>query len=825
MPVRTQEAIAARVEELLSQLTLREKISLLAGKDTWKTVPIPRLGIPSITMTDGPHGVRSSMQESGRKAGPTTCFPTGVSFASTWNTALIEKVGGALAEETRGMDCEILLGPCVNIVRHPLAGRNFEAYAEDPYLAGKIGAAWVKGLQDKKVGASLKHYACNNQEIERGRGSTNLDERTLREIYLPHFETVVKEAQPWTVMCSYNRVNGVYASENKHLLREILKEEWGFQGFVVSDWGANHTIVESVKNGLDLEMPGPAKYYGQLLEDSINNWQLDEKSVEEAVRRILRIVVLSGKMDGEQPAGSVNTPQHQDLAREVAEEAIVLLKNEGTLLPLKVDQLKTIAVIGPNAAEDRIGGGGSSFVDPPYRVSPLEALQARLGDKVAYEKGCDNFTEPPALGPDMLKTLTPDGHVLKVEIFNNPDLTGASAGEMYTYKAENWLWVGSLEFAGVTQPHFSLRASGTILPRESGLFTFTFTNTASCQLYLDDALVLEHESDPAHATSTLKDSAGYTCQLTAGVEIPLRVEYRKANDENFAFLRLALATALAPEEDDRITRAAALAARSDVALVFAGMPEGFESEGHDRPDMHLPGRQVELIQAVAKANPKTVVILNAGSPVEMPWLDLVPAVLEAYYPGQEGGNAVARVLMGEVNPSGKLSETFPVRLEDTPAYINYPGTRDVNYGEGIFVGYRYYEKKDIQPLFSFGHGLSYTQFEYANLELPATGKAGDCISVSLTVRNSGGTAGKEVVQVYVRDLVSSLVRPLKELKAFAKVDLRSGEETRVNFVLDPRAFAFFDPYRNAWIVEPGEFEILVGSSSKDLRLSGRICLD
>lgn len=820
----TEESISMRVNDLLGKMTLREKAAMLSGKDTWRTVAIPRLGIPSITMTDGPHGVRSSVPEAGRKAGPTTCFPTGVSFASTWNTELIERVGFALAEETRGMDCEILLGPCVNIVRHPLAGRNFEAYSEDPYLAGKIGTAWVKGLQKGKVGASLKHYAANNQEIERGRGSSNLDERTLREIYLPHFEMVVKEAQPWTVMCSYNRINGIYASENKHLLREILKDEWGFKGFVVSDWGANHTIVESVKNGLDLEMPGPAKYYGQLVEDAVGNWQLDEAAVNEAVARILRIVILSGKMDDDQPQGGVNTQDHMDLAREVAEEAIVLLKNENGLLPLQPDKLTRVAVIGPNAAEDRIGGGGSSFVDPPYRVSPLEALRSRLGERVAYEKGCDNWTQPPAVGADLLKPLNENGQGLYVQFFDNPSLSGEPAGDVYAYKAESWMWAGSLTFAGITQPRFSMRMTGTLLPQETGRYAFSFSNTSYCRLFLDDKLVLENEAPPAGPTSAYAEPVLYTCDLTAGVEVKLRVEFLKDNDESFAYIRLNLGSALKPGEDNRIARAAELAANSDVALVFAGMPEGFESEGSDRPDMALPGPQVELIRAVAKANPRTVVILNAGSPVEMPWIEEIPAVLEAFYPGQEGGNAVARILLGEINPSGKLSETFPVRLEDTPAYINYPGTKDVNYGEGIFVGYRYYEKKKVPPLFPFGHGLSYTRFAYSDLQLPAEGRIGENVSVNFTVKNVGNVAGKEIVQIYVRDVESSLVRPFKELKGFAKVSLRPGESKVVELQLDRRAFAFYDPYQSDWVIEPGKFEILVGASSADIRLTGSIML-
>ena len=454
MPGSTQKDIQKKVDALLAQMTLHEKVSLLSGKDTWNTVPIERLGIPSMTMTDGPHGVRSSMIEAGRKAGPTTCFPTGVAMAATWNTDLIEKVGAALAEETRGMNCDILLGPCVNIVRHPLAGRNFEAYSEDPVVSGKIGIAWVKGLQSKGVGASLKHYACNNQEFERFRGSSQIDERTLREIYLPHFEMVVKEAAPYTVMCSYNRINGVYASENGYLLRDILKGEWGFEGLVVSDWTANHTIVDSVKNGLDLEMPGPAKYYGSLLEDAVNIWQIDETVIDDAARRVLTILFKVGKFDDPAalPAGSVNTPEHQSLARVVAEEAITLLKNEGSILPLQPAGIKSIAVIGPNAAEDRIGGGGSSFVDPPYTISPLDGLKARLDGKVEirYAIGCDNWQEPPALGLDMLLPFAQTGQGLQVDFYNNPSLEGEVVDQIYAPKADLWMWANSLPATHVT---------------------------------------------------------------------------------------------------------------------------------------------------------------------------------------------------------------------------------------------------------------------------------------------------------------------------------------------------------------------------------------
>jgi beta-glucosidase len=645
--------------DLIKKMSLKEKISFLSGVDNWRTAAIPHLKIPSLVMTDGPHGVRAPKDEN-RQEGPATSFPTGVSMASSWDPDLIEEVGAALGEETRAMGCDILLGPCVNIMRSPLGGRNFESYSEDPFLAGRIAVAFINGVQSQKIGTSLKHFACNNQEYERHRGSSLVDERALREIYLPAFETAVKEAHPWTVMCSYNRINGVYASENRYLLTQILREEWGFEGVVVSDWGANHSTVESVSAGLDLEMPGPARYYGSLLMEAVYTWKIDAAIIDESVGRILAMLERSGKFPepDQLPPASVNTPAHQELARRVAEQSIVLLKNEGRLLPLDRRTIKSIAILGPNASEARIGGGGSSFVVPPYGVSPLEGLKNKAGDSI--------------------------------------------------------------------------------------------------QLYYDS---------------------------TALQDIPQAVE---------------------------------LARKADVALIFAGMPTGFETEGHDRPDMELPGNQNAYIEAVCKANPKTVVVLNCGSPVSMPWIDRAPALLEAFYPGQEGGQAVAAVLLGEVNPSGKLSVTLPRRYADNPAYLDYPGGREVHYGEGIFVGYRYYDYKEVDPLFPFGFGLSYTTFEYGDLQVEKSGDFDRPVKVSLSVKNTGGVEGKEVVQLYVADKQSSLPRPPKELKGFKKVSLLPGKRVEVSFTLDRRSFSFYDPERKAWVAEPGEFELLVGSSSRHI---------
>jgi len=666
-----------QIGELLKRMTLAEKVSLLSGQDRWHTATLERHGIPSIVMTDGPHGVRAN--EDGRIKGRATSFPTGVSMASCWDLELVEEVGAALAEETRALGCNVLLGPCVNIVRHPLAGRNFESYSEDPYLAGRTGVVYVRGLQSRGIGASLKHFACNNQETERRRGDSQVDERTLREIYLAQFEMVVKEAQPWTVMCSYNRVNGEYSSQNDRLLNQILRAEWGFDGIVVSDWGANHTTIESVQGGLDLEMPGPARWYGDLLIEAIATWQIDEEAIDRAVRRILRLVRActgqqqSESTDGILPEGAVNISAHQLLARRLAQESIVLLKNDGNILPLREEDNHSLAIIGPMAGVGSIGGGGSSFLEPPYRVSPLDGLKTRLGDRVAihYEPGCSSST---------------------------------------------------------------------------------------------------YQRSPQNG----------------------------------------------------IAQAVELAHQCEAALVFVGLPEGHESEGYDRQDMELTGAQNELVREVLKANPRTVVIVYAGSPVALPWVGEAPAILLAHYPGQEGGHAVADVLLGNVNPSGKLSVTWPKRLQDTPAYANFPGGRAVRYGEGIFVGYRYYDYKDIEPLFAFGHGLSYTQFTYTDLQLPTKAKIGDQVTVTLNITNSGNVTGKEIIQAYVRDVDSSLVRPVKELKGFAKVELAPGETKIVSISLNQRSFAFYDPQRGDWIVEPGIFELLIGSSSRDIRASAKI---
>lgn len=819
----TIESYQEKIESLLEQMTLSEKVALLSGQNKWYTVPIERLDIPSVVMTDGPHGVRTEGHGMNRIVGTATAFPTGISMASTWNRELIERVGVALAEETRHLGCHILLGPCVNIVRSPLGGRNFETFSEDPYLAGQIGVAYVKGLQSQGIGASVKHYAANNQEYERNRGNSVVDERTLREIYLPAFERIVKETNPWTVMCSYNRINGTYASENEFLLRKILKDEWGFEGVVVSDWGAVHDIFKPIQAGLDLEMPGPARYFGQALEAAVNNWQVDEQWVDDAARRMLRILFRAGVMTEETlPEGSGDTPAHRALSRALAAESMVLLQNDKDILPLDITGVRKLAVIGLNA-NTVVSGGGSSRVDPHHWVTPLEGLRAKLGEAVdiVYEPGYDNRDNPVTVERE--RFTHPDGETqgLQTELFNNLDFSGEPVLTRVDGWIEAWWGGGGPATDVVDEKHFSIRWQGTFTAPVTGETQLFLSNTGAARVWLDGELILDNDVGIKQSSAIDWDKmvAKTALKLEKGRAYAFKAEYVSGENNPFALIHFAYKPALGVE-GDLLERAVELAKGSDAAIIVAGLSDTYESEGHDRPDMNLPGNQDALIRAVAAVNSKTVVVVNAGAPVEMDWVEAVDSVLLAYYPGQEGGYALADILFGDVNPSGKLTVTFPKRLEDNPAFINYPGWKDVKYGEGIFVGYRYYDKKDVTPQFPFGHGLTYTSFDYRELNLPKEVTLGENFQISLTLENTGDVAGQEVVQLYIRDPESKLVRPDKELKGFEKVYLAPGALTMVTFSLPPRAFSYYDPYQGAWVAEPGEFEVLIGASSRDVRLQG-----
>jgi len=662
------------IEKLIEQMTLEEKAGLCSGDSFWRTKGIERLGIPSIMMTDGPHGLRKQNGEGDHlgihDSAPSTCFPSAVGLASSWDRDLVYKVGKAIGEECQAEDVAIVLGPGANIKRSPLCGRNFEYFSEDPYLTGELAASHIAGVQSQGVGTSLKHFAVNNQEHRRMTVDAVVDERTLREIYLTGFEKAVKQSQPWTVMSAYNKLNGAYCSENDYLLTDILKEEWGHEGIVVSDWGAVNEAVDSVASGMELEMPASHGVGQKKIIEAVNSGKLSEETLNQSVSRLLSIVF---KAVDNKKAGSVYDQQeHHLLAREVARETMVLLKNEGNILPLS--KSGKIAIIGTLAERTRYQGGGSSHIRP-----------TKLDD----------------VREEMIKT--------------------AGSNVAFSY------------------------AQGYDLDR-------------------DDI-----------------DSA-------------------------------------------RVEEARAQAAAADVAVLFVGLPERYESESYDRTHLNLPSNQVNLIEDIAAVQPNVIIVLSNGSPIEMPWLGKVKAVLEAYLGGQALGGAVADLLFGDANPSGKLAETFPLKLKHNPSHPYFPGEKDtVEYREGLFVGYRYYEAKDIEPLFPFGYGLSYTSFEYSELAVDKEKILDtDTVQVSLTVTNTGSHFGKEAVQLYVRDMASTVIRPEKELKEFVKVALKPGEQQTVTFTLDKRSFAYYDVKHQDWLVESGLFEILIGGSSKHISLRSTI---
>ena len=660
LPFRNMSlGVEERVEDLLERLTLEEKFRLSVGVKAFFTRPIKRLGIPNFRMCDGPHGIGPHSTNNLES----TYFPTGICRTATWNPEMAEDFGVALAQEIREIGYHMSLGPGINIIRSPLCGRNFEYQTEDPYLNKIMATNIVKGLQSQRIAACVKHYVCNNQETNRHTVSCEVSERALQEIYLPAFEATVREADAWSFMTCYNKVNGTYGCENKNLIKERLRNEWGFRGFVVTDWFAtkwSESTEKATNAGLSLEMPTAIKYKKTLLRRIFNEGKFTEDTLNENIRRLLRVMFLVGLFDDEStlPKGSRNTPEHQAVARKIAEEGIVLLKNEGNVLPLDVNKLSKIAIIGANASKKSSMGGGSSQVLPPYEITPLQGL----------EKKCKG----------------------KVDIITNPS-------------------------------------------------------------------------------------------------------------------------------------------EADIAIIFAGLnhkPE-MDCEATVSKIFELPADQIELINKTVQENSKTIVVLISGSPIGMNgWLDNIPVLIEAWYPGMEGGNAITDILFGDVNPSGKLPMTFPKTLSDSPAHKStrtFPGDDNVFYDEGIFVGYRHFDTNSIEPLFPFGYGLSYTTFKYEDIKISPENISNDeKFTVSVNITNSGERTGAEIVQLYVQDIEASVERPLKELKRFKKIRLKPGETKKITFELEKNDLSFFDEKNNYWVAEKGIFNILVGSSSRDIRKQGKI---
>ena len=797
-----------RMEIISDRMTLDEKLEQLSGTGVtgFDTRENTRLGIPAFRMTDGPLGVRW---------GKTTAFPSGVSLAATWDTAMASRLGSALAEEAHARGRNYLLGPCVNIHRFPAGGRNFESFGEDPFLAGRLAVSFIRAVQAQHVVTSVKHFALNNQEWRRTEVNVRVDERAMREIYLPAFEAAVKEGGVYSVMSAYNKVNGWWCSENQVLLNDILKNEWGFKGLVVSDWGSTHSTVNAANHGLDLEMPTGDVFSVVNLKKAIKEGKVTEATINEKVQRIMRVKLLAGFFNSNfTPDTTILTSDaHKKLALDIARESIVLLKNDQNILPLDVSRVKKIAVIGPNAAIARTGGGGSSHINPLYAVSPLEGIKKLAGNnvQVTFSEGdVLQSTQILSVGNKFIEQPNMGGKGLRAEFFTNMKLEGKPAFSRVD-SILDFNWGDEAPAPGVGKDGYSVRWSGYLMPPETRTYTLYTVSDDGVRLYINEKLLINNWSDHGTTIDSVK------IDLSRGKSYTIRMEYYENGGD--AVLHLGWDLPVEKARNDMLAEAAKAAGSADIAVVFAGTSDSFESEGFDRTGgLSLPGRQDELIKAVAAANPRTIVVLNTGTPViTHNWLGNIPALLETFFAGQEGGNAIAEILFGKQNPSGKLPFSFISGYDQSPAYKGYMDKNlEAPYDEGIFVGYRYLEKNNLAPTFPFGFGLSYTTFSYSGLKVAKT--ADDSYLVSLKVKNTGKAEGSEVVQLYVADGHSQVPRPVKELKGFARILLAPGQEKEVAMPLNSRSFAYYDVTGKKWKVEPGTFTLMAGSSSVDIRL-------
>ncbi len=805
-----------RIQSILAQMTLDEKLAMLAGADLWYNVRNERLGIPAMKVTDGPNGARGT---EGDMAPKSAVFPVGVALGATWNPELIEAVGQALADETKTKSSHILLAPTVNMHRTPLAGRNFECFSEDPYLTGKIAVGYIKGLQKEGIGACIKHYVCNDQEYERNTMSSEVRERALREIYLTPFRMAVEEAQPWSIMSGYNKINGTWASEHSYLLKDILKDEWGFDGMVISDWMGTYT--ENVAaGGLDYEMPGPARWmHSDVVRAEMEAGRVTAEEIDDKVLRILRTLERVGVFENPEvyPETEEDNLQHRALIRQTAEQAMVLLKNDNQTLPLAADDIETLAVIGPTAAKAQVLGGGSSRVNPHYTVSPLEGIRAKVGEQVevAYALGTSIRKEIHPLPNDWLM-----GDGFTFDFHDNYALDGEP---LQTKVSKHSEFEFSTNFLEDVPDHtkFSVRIKGSFVAPETGPYKLAFSGNGQRKVWINGEQKFDAWTDEDVAMVPWGGpSDQVNLNLTWGEEVQIHIDYRFQGDMPWRRMEVAC---LPPEPENPIAAAVELAKTADKVILFLGTTAEWEYEGGDRPNLDLPGDQVKLLDEIVAVNPNTIVVLTTAAPVIAEWADKVPAVIQSWYGGQEIGNAVADVLFGAVNPSGRMPQTWPKRLEDNPAYLNYPGENGkVYYGEGLFIGYRYYDTRKVEPRFHFGYGLSYTTFKYRNLQAAEKYTHDDEIKVHVDVTNTGDRAGYEVVQLYVGDDECSLIRPNKELKAFQKVWLEPGETKTVELELDRMSLAFFDDGLMQWVTEPGTFTLSVGAASNDIRLTHQI---
>ncbi|MGW2812280.1 glycoside hydrolase family 3 protein [Streptomyces sp. NPDC001415] len=799
------------VETALGKLDPEAKTRLLAGQDMWSLPALPEIGLGSLVMSDGPIGVRGVRWTAGD---PSIALPSPTALAATWDPALARRAGTLLAQEARRKGVHVLLAPTVNLHRSPLGGRHFECYSEDPYLTGEIASGYVAGVQGGGVGTTVKHFVANDAETDRFTVDNVIAPRPLRELYLAPFEAIVENARPWGIMAAYNQVNGVTMTEHRHLQNEVLRGEWGFDGFIVSDWMAARSTVGDILGGLDVAMPGPKTVYGEALAAAVRKGVVDEAVVDDAVRNVLRLAARVGILDGvdgavtELPAAV----DGQALAREVARRAFVLVRNERATLPIDPARVRKVALIGAAARDARVLGGGSATVFPERVVSPLIGLTAALPEgALTYAVGADPSDElAPAEQGFELRAVCRDaaGDVLGTGSLPNGQVQ----------------WIGDDLPAGVTHETLhSVEVTGTFTPRESGEHTFgtrgigAYTLTVGGRLLWDGTQSMSSASDPFEAFFGAPAERG-RARLTEGVpvEVSLRHTVHKSADAPLTAVMFSL-THLGPRRDaDELIAEAVEAARSaELAVVVVATTDRVESEGFDRRDLRLPGRQDDLVRAVAAANPNTVVVVNSGSPVELPWRDDVAAVLLSWFPGQEGGAALADVLLGHAEPGGRLPTTWPAELTDAPVTEVRPTEGQLPYQEGLFIGYRAYDRAEVTPAYPFGHGLGYTSWEYESLEAtPAHAK--------VRVRNTGTRTGRETIQIYLAPVADAVSRPVRWLAGFASVEAAPGDSAEVEIPLRRRSFEIWDELAGAWSFIPGQYEVRACHSLADVRLSATL---
>ena len=831
--------------KILEALNLDEKALLTAGVDMWTTPAIERVGLPAMRVTDGPNGARGSALL-GLGEVSSVCIPCASALGASWNAELIERVGVMLGQESRTKGARVLLAPTVNLHRSPLGGRNFECYSEDPLLSGRLAAAFVRGVQSEGVATTAKHFVANDAEFERNTINSVVDERSLRELYLVPFELIVKEGGGLGIMTSYNRLNGTYCAEHEELLGRILRKEWGFEGFVLTDWFSAGSTDGSSAAGLDLQMPGPGRFYGPALAEAVRSGEVDEERLDSLVRHMLGVWERIGALeDGPlEEERSVDLPEHRALAREIAADSMVLLRNDG-LLPLSRKGLKKIALIGPNAARAQIMGGGSAALKPHYTKTPLQALGEKLGDavEIVHERGCwTEKTTPPLSGPEL---VGPAGEgAMRVEFHEGLEFSGAPV-DVRTVDSSQLLYFGS-PGEGLNPGAFSFRAVGSLIPTETGRHVFTLIQAGNARLLVDGKTVIdgfENPPPPGEAFFSLgSQEAEGSFDLVAGQAVEIEIQYAA---RGAVILQGAKVGLRPPLERDLMGAAIEAAAEADAVVMVVGTNADWESEGHDRKSMDLPGEQNELIRRVCAANPRTVVCLNTGSPSTMDWAEDPAALIQAWFGGQGMAEALADVLFGDAEPGGRLPTTFPERIEQNPSFGNFPGENsEIRYGEGLLMGYRGYTTRHLPVRFPFGWGLSYTSFEISSPRLAApTFAAGESLEVTMDVTNTGSRPGSEVVQCYVAPAPSRLARPGMELRAFAKVHLAPGESATVTLTLGDRAFAYWDPadpgfeelqarggaaslvpagrghsHRNepGWYIDPGSYTLAIGRSVAEI---------